>query len=140
MATKKQRTTPTQVELEDQFANVLNGLMPLPLQQWHREERPNGFIRQYTPFPHRRFRMDFAWPTYRLAIEVQGGVFSRGPGHTSVGGILRDMEKANLLVLNGWRCLYYTGKAVGLDTQHDFIAEVLQALEFDVQHRPRQRW
>jgi hypothetical protein len=64
--------------------------------------------------PGTRFRLDFALPVLRLGIEVQGGVFGtrskrRGKtGHTSVSGMLRDMRKANAMVLGGWACLYYT--------------------------------
>jgi hypothetical protein len=61
-----------------------------------------------------RFLIDFAQPAFRLGIEVQGGIFGtrrkrRGnTGHTSVSGMLRDMRKANAMVLRGWSCLYYT--------------------------------
>jgi hypothetical protein len=52
----------------------------------------------------RLWRFDFAWPRWKLALEVEGGIFIRG-AHGSVGGILRDMEKYNAAAILGWRVL-----------------------------------
>lgn len=54
--------------------------------------------------PDRKYRFDFAWPEANLAVEVEGGVFTRG-AHGSISGILRDIEKYNLAAVNGWRVL-----------------------------------
>jgi hypothetical protein len=59
----------------------------------------------------RRFRWDLAWPDARLAVEVQGGIWIKG-GHTTGGGILRDIEKHNLATLAGWRILYATRESI----------------------------
>jgi very-short-patch-repair endonuclease len=59
-------------------------------------------------FAHpRRFRFDYAWPEQRLALEVEGGIFTR-KAHGSITGILRDMEKYNLAAVHGWRVLRVT--------------------------------
>lgn len=59
--------------------------------------------------PGRKFRVDFLFRQARVVVEVDGGVFARGnSGHSSPSGILRDMEKANLLQVNGFRVLRYT--------------------------------
>lgn len=55
----------------------------------------------------RRFAFDYAWPDVKLAVECEGGVWSKG-AHGRGSGILRDMEKQNLAVLNGWRVLRFT--------------------------------
>lgn len=55
----------------------------------------------------RKFRFDFAWPEVRLALEVEGGIFTK-QAHGSITGILRDMEKYNLAAANGWRVLRVT--------------------------------
>lgn len=61
----------------------------------------------------RKFRFDIAWPDPRikLAIEVQGGVWSRG-AHGRGAGIVRDYEKHNLAVTMGWRILYVLPREV----------------------------
>ena len=54
--------------------------------------------------PPRRWRLDFAWPESRLALEVEGGVWVRGR-HVRGAGFMRDMEKYNILCAMGWRLL-----------------------------------
>ena len=55
----------------------------------------------------RRFRWDWAWPTHRLVLEVNGGVYRRG-GHSTGTGIVRDQTKLNCATLLGWRTLQVT--------------------------------
>src|SRR5262245_11277103 len=58
----------------------------------------------------RRWRFDFAWlPPIKLALEQEGGVWTRGR-HTRGTGFLKDMEKYNEAVLAGWRVLRCTPK------------------------------
>ena len=54
----------------------------------------------------RLFRIDYAIPEYKIAIEQEGGIWMKGnSGHSSGTGIARDMEKNNLLVEKGWRLI-----------------------------------
>lgn len=79
-------------------------------------------ITQHRFHPTRRWQLDFAWPAYRLAVEVEGGIY-RGGAHTSVTGLQRDIDKSNALVLLGWRLLRFhnlqikSGEAVRLIAQ-----------------------
>lgn len=57
--------------------------------------------------PSRRWRLDLAWPSHRLALEVEGGVWTGGR-HTRGAGFLKDMEKYNRLAVLGWRLLRVT--------------------------------
>ena len=52
----------------------------------------------------RRWRFDFAWPRRRVAVEVEGGVFSRGR-HVRPSGFINDCEKYNAAALDGWTVL-----------------------------------
>jgi len=61
--------------------------------------------------PGRKFRFDFAWPEFRLLVEVQGGTWING-GHSSGSGIARDCEKGNLATLAGWKVLHVTGDQI----------------------------
>ena len=58
-------------------------------------------------FSHRRFRFDYAWLSERVALEVNGGVWTQGR-HTRGAGYVRDMEKMNLAAILGWRVFQVT--------------------------------
>lgn len=60
--------------------------------------------------PSRNWRFDFAFPPFKVAIELDG----RGRGkpdalgrHQTVDGVRRDLEKHRAAVLRGWRVLRY---------------------------------
>lgn len=74
----------------------------------HRLPEP---VREYRALPDRKFRCDLAWPELKLCIEVDGGELMQGR-HNRAAGMASDCEKANLLVLAGWRCLRFTGQMV----------------------------
>ena len=65
------------------------------------------FACQYQFAKPRRWRADFAWPEYRLIVEVDGAVWANGR-HTRGSGRVRDMERDNWCALHGWRVLRYT--------------------------------
>lgn len=52
----------------------------------------------------RRWRFDWAWPEHKIAVEVEGGVWTGGR-HTSGAGFVADMEKYNTAAVLGWRVL-----------------------------------
>ena len=52
-------------------------------------------VTEYVFCPYRKYRFDYAWPDYHVALEKEGGVFTR-QAHGSVTGILRDIDKYNL--------------------------------------------
>lgn len=54
--------------------------------------------------PTRKWRFDFAWVDAQVALEVDGGVWTRG-AHGRGSGIVRDIEKGNAAVMLGWRVL-----------------------------------
>lgn len=71
----------------------------------------DGLVRELQAIKGRKFRVDFAWPDQMLAVEVQGGIWTRGR-HIRPVGMVRDMEKFNLLTLDGWRVLLLTSQDV----------------------------
>ena len=52
----------------------------------------------------RRWRFDFAWPAWNLALEVDGAIWAQGR-HTRGAGWLKDSEKLNAAAVQGWRML-----------------------------------
>lgn len=59
----------------------------------------------------RRWRFDWAWVREKVAVEVEGGVFSKGR-HLRPEGFLKDIEKYNQAVLLGWRLFRVTPQMV----------------------------
>lgn len=49
----------------------------------------------------RRWRFDYALPDFKVALEVEGGIFVHGR-HTRPEGFYRDMEKYNTAATLGW--------------------------------------
>ncbi|SMF93953.1 hypothetical protein SAMN02949497_1249 [Methylomagnum ishizawai] len=72
--------------------------LPVPVREW--EFRVG-----------RNWRADFAWPEYRLILEIEGGIHSRGR-HTRAQGFANDVEKYNEAALGGWVVLRATGEMV----------------------------
>jgi very-short-patch-repair endonuclease len=51
----------------------------------------------------RKWRFDFAWPSARLAVEVDGGTWLPGGGrHNRARGFQADLRKLNEAALCGW--------------------------------------
>lgn len=70
--------------------------------------------KEYRFHPERRFRFDYALPDYKIAIEIQGGTWTRGK-HVRGKGYERDCEKLNLAQAMGWRVLWYTPQMIEND-------------------------
>lgn len=64
-------------------------------------------VKEYRFHDKRKWRFDFAIPEHKIAIEVEGGVWTGGR-HTSPKGFLGDMEKYNTATVMGWRVLRTT--------------------------------
>jgi hypothetical protein len=76
------------------FLAVLKAVgLPHPVPEW-RFARP------------RKWAFDFAWPLQKVALEVEGGIWTRGR-HTQGTGYKADMEKYSRAAILGWR-LYRT--------------------------------
>ncbi len=61
--------------------------------------------------PVRKWRFDYAFPNELLAVEIEGGAYSRGR-HTRGAGFTEDCVKYNEATLLGWRVLRFTGEQV----------------------------
>lgn len=57
--------------------------------------------------PSRRWRFDYAITENKIAIEVEGGVWTQGR-HIRPKGFIGDMEKYNTAASLGWRILRFT--------------------------------
>ncbi|HNC42202.1 MAG TPA: hypothetical protein PK522_10495, partial [Nitrosomonas sp.] len=69
-----------------------------------------------------------AWPDYKLAVEIEGGVWIKGR-HTSGSGFMKDMEKYNALTMLGWSLLRYTPKQTSYQKTVNEIFELIEILK-----------
>ncbi len=72
---------------------------------------PDKFEREFRGIPGRKFQFDFAFPRYKVAVEIEGGTWSGGR-HTRGSGFKADCEKYNLATIHGWRVLRFTRDSV----------------------------
>lgn len=70
--------------------------------------------REYRFHPPRQFRFDFAWPSCKVYVEVEGGTFVGGR-HVRGASYARDCEKYNLAALDGWVGLRFTTDLIRKD-------------------------
>lgn len=72
----------------------------------------------------RRWRFDYCWPEQKIALEIEGGVFTRGR-HTRPSGFLKDMEKYNRAASLGYRVFRCTPKSlhVGMELIKNALQE-----------------
>lgn len=59
-----------------------------------------GAVPEYR-FCERRWRFDFAWPDKKVALEIEGGTWSRSR-HTTGAGYRNDCYKYNTAATLGW--------------------------------------
>jgi very-short-patch-repair endonuclease len=83
-------------------------------------------VREFRFHPTRRWRFDLAWPGHMLAIEIDGGIWSRGR-HTRGAGYRRDCIKLNEALILGWRVLRVTPDMVMDGTALEYIMHALRA-------------
>ncbi len=57
--------------------------------------------------PKRKWRLDYAWPTRMIAVEIHGGIHSGGR-HTRGRGFVEDRTKMNEAALLGWTVIEVT--------------------------------
>ncbi len=81
-------------------------------------------VSEYRFHPTRMWRFDYALPFFRIAIEVEGGVWTRGR-HTRPKGFLGDVEKYNTAATMGWHVLRATPESL---LTHTFIETIKQTI------------
>jgi very-short-patch-repair endonuclease len=62
---------------------------------------------EYKFLPGRKFKVDYYFPSFRLAVEQEGAVWTQGR-HNHPTGFLKDKEKYNLLAIEGISLLRFT--------------------------------
>jgi hypothetical protein len=76
--------------------------------------------------PTRRWRFDWAWESSRVALEINGGVWTGGR-HSRGSGQIGDMEKLNEAQIAGWQVFQVTPKQVKSGEAFEVIKRALEA-------------
>ncbi|RME56847.1 hypothetical protein D6779_09890 [Candidatus Parcubacteria bacterium] len=84
--------------------------------------------REYRFHPERRWRFDFAWPTKKVAIEVEGGTWTNGR-HSRGNGFENDCEKYNEAAILGWTVLRFTTRQVKRGIAIDTVMRLFKTME-----------
>lgn len=83
---------PTRSPAEERFlARLKESDLPIPEREWK------------FAAPHRQWRFDFAYPSMKIAVEIEG----RGR-HTTIAGYAEDCRKYNAAAGLGWTVLRFT--------------------------------
>lgn len=61
-------------------------------------------VREFSFHPTRKWRFDFAFPLAKVAVEIDGAVWSGGR-HTRGSGYVADAEKFNEALVLGWQVI-----------------------------------
>ena len=71
---------------------------------------------QYQFHPKRKWRFDFAIPSLKIAIEINGGVWSNGR-HSRGSGLVKEYEKMRAAAVLHWYVFAYDPKSIHLITE-----------------------
>lgn len=111
-APKRSRTVDGKSALEEALAGQIRlARLPAP-------------VREYRFHPTRRWRFDFAWPRERVAVEIDGGIWTGGR-HTRGRGFIADCEKHAEAQLAGWTVLRVADRHVRNGMALDWVTSAL---------------
>lgn len=82
-------------------------------------------VKEYLFHPTRKWRFDYAIPEYKIAIEIDGGVWIQGR-HNRSQGYLNDLEKFNEASVLGWIILKFTPDQQYKRNTFDIIASTIK--------------
>ena len=98
--------------------------------------------KEYKFHGKRRWRIDYAWPSLKIGVEINGGVWKKtryrdkrsgelitqiGGRHTIGNGYMEDKEKKNTLTILGWALLEYTPQETTKKETMDQIVLLIQS-------------
>jgi very-short-patch-repair endonuclease len=97
------------------------------LELW-KEQAGVTLVAEYRFLEDRKFRFDFALPAYKLAVEIDGGVFGMRGRHVRPIGFQKDAEKGRRACEAGWRVWHFTTKCI---TKEE-VSRCIEAFEREI--------
>lgn len=100
-------------------------ISPIHAKLWQAVQHIEGIELEFKgAIPKRKFSLDIAIPSLKIAIEVDGWQYhgKYKESHT------RDRERQNLLTLAGWRILRYTAKQIN-ESIESCVSEIESLVE-----------
>lgn len=101
-------------------------------------------LREHRFHPTRRWRFDYALTDYKVAIEIEGGIFGRDRQkpcptchqtlkgrHNTIVGMLNDMDKYNTATALGWRVLRFTREQMKMPLLNATLAIIELTVRFE---------
>lgn len=88
---------------------------------------------EYRFHPRRRWRFDRAWPARKIAVELEGGVFTGGR-HVRPTGFIEDCRKYNTAAIYGWLVLRLTPGDIENGDAFDYIRAAFRVRPASVVH------
>lgn len=88
----------------------------------HLSELGLKFVKEFAFALPRRWRFDYVLNNGLVAIEIDGGIWTRGR-HTRGAGFLGDLEKMREATVRGWRVYRFATNEVLDGTAKTFIQE-----------------
>ena len=82
-------------------------------------------VREFQFHPTRKWRFDYAMPALKVAVEVDGGVWTGGR-HINPTGYINDMEKLNTAASMGWLVLRITTDDRFASKTYDLIKKTVE--------------
>lgn len=83
-------------------------------------------VKEYKFHDTRRWRFDYAFPAYKVAVEVDGGIWTGGR-HINPAGYINDLEKLNTAASMGWLVLRITTADRFASKTYDLIQQALNS-------------
>lgn len=76
--------------------------------------------REYRFHPVRMWRFDFAWVALKIAVEIEGGIWTGG-AHVRGKHFMSDCEKYNTAAMMGWKVLRFVPKQLRKGEAQSFL-------------------
>lgn len=80
-------------------------------------------VREYKFHPTRRWRFDFAWVEEKIAVEIEGAIWTKSR-HTTGSGFIKDMDKYNQAALLGWTLIRFAGDHIKSGHAIDLMKDI----------------
>ena len=77
--------------------------------------------------PPRKWRFDFAWVNAKIALEIDGGTWTKSRHHHGTG-LIKDREKLNAAAIAGWRVIRCGPEDVESGAVYELIRQAIGKL------------